>query len=128
MSSSRRTAIFTTSRAEFGILSPLIQQIKSTKGFKLLLFVGRAHLHKKYGKTFYNMSFNEGMNTNTLEVTAKNKVEIIENSEYLINLFHDLNGKQFIYRLNFENKKALQEFKNSLDNSKDIEKINIVFN
>ena len=85
-------------------------------------------LYKKYGKTFYSMSFNEGMSTNTLEVTAKNKVEIIENSEYLISSFNDLSTKQFIYRLNFENKKVLQEFKKSLDNTNDIEKINVIFN
>ena len=85
-------------------------------------------LYKKYGKTFYSMSFNEGMSTNTLEVTAKNKVEIIENSEYLISSFNDLSTKQFIYRLNFENKKVLQEFKKSLDNTNDIEKRNCGIN
>ena len=30
-------------------------------------------IFKKYGKSFYNMSFNEGNTTNTLEITSKKK-------------------------------------------------------
>ena len=49
-----KIAIFTTSRAEFGILSPLIQQIKEHKEFDYLLFVGGAHLDEQYGNTIQN--------------------------------------------------------------------------
>ena len=48
-----RLAIFTTSRAEFGILLPLIKELNQSKKFKVLLFVGGGHLHK------YSDSLNE---------------------------------------------------------------------
>jgi len=85
------------------------------------------NISKKYGKTFYNMSFNEGISTNTMEITTKNKIDLIENNDFLISSFNDKEEKKIIYRLNFENKKELQAFKNSLDESK-IEKINIIYN
>jgi hypothetical protein len=86
------------------------------------------NISKKYGKSFYNMSFNEGMTLNTLEITAKSKIELVENCEYLISSFSDFNEKKVVYRLNFENKKNLQEFKNSLDSQNNIEKINVILN
>jgi len=84
-------------------------------------------ISKKYGKNFYNMSFNEGTSTNTVEIITKNKIDLIENNNYLISSFNDNKEKQIVYRLNFENKKDLQDFKNSLDESK-IERINIIYN
>ena len=85
-------------------------------------------LSKKYGKSFYTMSFNEGVSTNTLEITAKGKIDLIEKNEFLVSSFSDINENKVIYRLNFENKKELQEFKNSLDNNENIEKINLIYN
>ncbi len=85
-------------------------------------------LSKKYGKSFYNMSFNEGVNTNTLEIITKNKLELVENSDYLISSFNDLDEKKIIYRLNFENKKELQSFKKEIEKSADLEKINVIYN
>ena len=47
----KRVAFFTTTRAEFGILSPLISMMEKEKDFEVFLFVGGAHLKKKYGYT-----------------------------------------------------------------------------
>ncbi len=85
-------------------------------------------LSKKYGKSFYNNSFNEGVNSNTLEVTAKSKIDLIEKNEFLISSFNDFDERKIIYRLNFENKKELQTFKETLEKSDNIEKINIIYN
>ena len=85
-------------------------------------------LSKKYGKSFYNRSFNEGVSTNTIEITAKNKIDIIENNQFLISSFTDFSENKVIYRLNFENKKELQLFKNNLKKLNMIKKINIFFN
>ena len=74
------------------------------------------------------MSFNEGVSTNTLEITAKEKIDLIEKNDFLISSFNDLDEKKVIYRLNFENKKELQEFKESLEKTDNIEKINIIYN
>ena len=81
---------------------------------------------KKFGKSFYNMSFNEGASTNTIEIIAKNKINLVEESDFLISSFNDNSENKVVYRLNFENKKELQEFKNKIEEEK-IEKINIIY-
>ena len=43
-------AFFTTSRAEFGIMQPLITELRRQK-IDIKLFVGGAQLSKKYGRT-----------------------------------------------------------------------------
>ena len=83
---------------------------------------------KKYGKSFYSSSFNEGMNSNTLEITAKEKIDLIEKNEFLVSSFNDYDEKKIIYRLNFENKTELQLFKESLEKTNKIEKINTIYN
>ena len=83
---------------------------------------------KKYGKSFYSSSFNEGMNSNTLEITAKEKIDLIEKNEFLVSSFNDYDEKKIIYRLNFENKTELQLFKESLEKTDKIEKINTIYN
>ena len=80
-------------------------------------------LFKKFGKSFYNVSFNEGNVSNTLEITSKKKIEIIEKNENLVNSLSDIENNKYTYRLNFENKASLDTFKESV-----IEKINVVFN
>lgn len=94
----------------------------------ILIVKGIQILSKKYGKSFYNISFNEGNVSNTLEIVSKNRIEKIEKSENLVNSLSDMESNQFTYRLNFTNKKSLEEFKESLIKEKDIEKVNIVFN
>ena len=84
-------------------------------------------LSKKFGKSFYNMSFNEGVSTNTIEIIAKNKINEIEESDFLISSFNDNSENKVVYRLNFENKKELQEFRKKLKEEK-IEQINIIYN
>ena len=74
-----------------------------------------SNIIKKFGKSFYNMSFNEGVSSNTIEIISKIKLSIIEKSEFLISSFNDNTEKKIIYRLNFENKKDLQVFKDSLN-------------
>ncbi len=86
------------------------------------------NISKKFGKSFYSISFNEGIDTNTLEIITKKRVEIIEKNEQLVNYSSDTVESKYVYRLNFNNRKALEEFKNKLNADKDIEKINIVFN
>ena len=85
-------------------------------------------ISKKYGKSFYSSSFNEGMNSNTLEITAKEKIDLIEKNEFLVSSFNDYDEKKIIYRLNFENKTELQLFKESLEKNDKIEKINTIYN
>ena len=40
------------------------------------------NISKKFGKSFYNMSFNEGNISNSLEVISKTKIKIIEDMNF----------------------------------------------
>ena len=66
---------------------------------------------KKRGKSFYNISFNEGIEHHDLEVYASDHIEALENSEYLKNMINDKENKEFVYKLSFEKKDDLIEFK-----------------
>jgi hypothetical protein len=94
----------------------------------ILIVKGIQILSKKFGKSFYNVSFNEGNVSNTLEIISKKRIEAIEKSENLVNYISDINSQQYIYRLNFANKNSLDSFRNSLTEEKDIEKVNVVVN
>jgi hypothetical protein len=82
----------------------------------------------KFGLSFYNISFNEGNISNSLEIFSNKKVDFVENSENIISLFNDKDSGEIIYRMSFENKKKLQEFKNKIENDTNIRKINVIFN
>ncbi len=94
----------------------------------ILVVKGVQILSKKFGKSFYNVSFNEGNVSNTLEIVSKRRLESVEKSENLVNYLSDEKTQQYIYRLNFTNKNSLETFRNSLSSEKDIEKVNVVIN
>lgn len=48
----RKVAVFTGSRAEYGILRPLIGKIHQSRKLELQLIVSAVHFQKKYGSTF----------------------------------------------------------------------------
>jgi hypothetical protein len=85
-------------------------------------------ISNKFGKSFYSMSFNEGNISNTLEIISKKKIEVIEKSEYLVNSLNDNENSQFTYRLSFNDKNSLEEFKSKLNNNQNIQKVNVVYN
>ena len=60
----------------------------------ILIVKGVQILSKKFGKSFYSISFNEGNVSNTLEVVSKQRLEIIENDEKTRMGFFDLNFKK----------------------------------
>ena len=84
-------------------------------------------IYINYGKTFYNLSFNEGNISNTLEVVSSKKIELIEESDNLANSLNDNENKIFTYRLHFNNKESLESFKKKLSDQS-IKKINVVYN
>ena len=94
----------------------------------ILLVKFAQKISNKFGKTFYNMSFNEGNVTNTLEITAKERIDFVEKNDQLSNSIIDIKNQDFIYRLSFENRKDLEEFEKKLKDLNLIEKINIVIN
>ena len=94
----------------------------------ILVVKGIQILSKKFGKSFYNVSFNEGNVSNTLEIISKKRIETIEKSDNLVNYISDINSQQYIYRLNFTNRNSLEDFRDSLAKEKDIDKVNVVIN
>ena len=85
-------------------------------------------ISQRFGNSFYNISFNEGNISNTLEIVSKEKLDFVEKSEFLSNSLSDKLGNEFTYRLSFNNKKELENFKKELQDQKNIEKINVIYN
>ncbi|KON26762.1 hypothetical protein AC481_06540 [miscellaneous Crenarchaeota group archaeon SMTZ-80] len=71
----KKIAVFTTSRADFGILSPLIRAIIASEKLQLLLFAGGAHLKAKTGFT--------------IKEIEKSGFKISETFDYLLNSDED---------------------------------------
>ena len=84
-------------------------------------------IYQKFGKSFYNVSFNEGLSLNSIEIFAKEKIDLIEKDNNLTTLYDNSSEGEIIYRLTFENKNQLQLFKNKIEGLKSINKININF-
>ena len=84
-------------------------------------------IYQKFGKSFYNVSFNEGISLNSIEIFAKEKIDLIEKDNNLTTLFDNSSEGEIIYRLTFENKNQLQLFKKKIEGLKSINKININF-
>tara|TARA_B100000029_G_C17599148_1_gene965189 strand:+ start:134 stop:796 length:663 start_codon:yes stop_codon:yes gene_type:complete len=80
---------------------------------------------QKFGKSFYSVSFNEGTALNSIEVYSKEKIDFIENSNNLVSLFNDSAQNEIIYRLTFDNRNDLREFKEQIEKSNNIKKINV---
>ena len=82
---------------------------------------------KSKGKSFYNISFNEGIELNQIEITTSKKIEEIENHNNLKSIYNDNENNDYIYRLTFEDKNQLQNFKNKIENSDGLKKIDVNF-
>ena len=80
---------------------------------------------KKQGKTFYSTSFNEGISLNNIEIISDKPLSDIEKNNNLSNYFNDINSKEYVYRLSFENKDDLQKFKDEIKDIQGINKINV---
>jgi hypothetical protein len=82
-------------------------------------------ISKKYNKSFYNLSFNEGVSLNMLEVHSSERIEMIEKNENLKTEISLRDQNEYVYRLVFENKKQLLEIKKQLEKIKNVKKIDI---
>ena len=82
-------------------------------------------LLKRSNKTFYNISFNEGIEFNQIEILSSSKIMIIEDNENLKSVVQQPGTKEYLYRLVFEDKKSLRDFKKSIEGIKTIKKIDV---
>ena len=84
-------------------------------------------IYQKFGRSFYSVSFNEGVSLNSIEIFAKEKIDLIENDNNLVSLFNDTSQNEIVYRLTFDNRNDLNIFKKTIEGSKSINKINVNF-
>ena len=82
---------------------------------------------KNNNKSFYNISFNEGLELNQIEIISSNKIDLIENNNNLKSVLNDNENKDYIYRLVFEDKIELQNFKNEIENIDGLKKIDVSY-
>lgn len=82
---------------------------------KLLQFI-----FKKFNKSFYSISFNEGTSQHLIEIYSSESIDLLKNHDNLKVYLSRPANKEHIYKLAFANKQSL------LTLSKEIEKINSV--
>ena len=91
----------------------------------VLKFVIKKYKLKSQGKSIYNISFNEGIEFNQIEIMSSSKIMIIEDNENLKSAVQQPGTKEYLYRLIFEDKKSLRDFKKSIEGIKTIKKIDV---
>ena len=82
---------------------------------------------KNNNKLFYNISFNEGLELNQIEIISSKKIDLIEKNNNLKSVLNDNENKDYIYRLVFEDKVELQNFKNEIENIDGLKKIDVSY-
>ena len=82
---------------------------------------------KNNNKSFYSISFNEGLELNQIEIISSKKIDLIEKNNNLKSVLNDNENKDYIYRLVFEDKIELQNFKNEIENIDGLKKIDVSY-
>tara|TARA_B100001057_G_scaffold382752_1_gene388810 strand:+ start:3019 stop:3639 length:621 start_codon:yes stop_codon:yes gene_type:complete len=74
---------------------------------------------------FYNISFSEGVDLNQVEIISSDKIETIEENKNLKSSMHNSETGDYLYRLAFQDKETLKDFRNEVENLKSIKKIDV---
>ena len=77
----------------------------------------------KVGLNAYEYSFGDGNLNYTIEVVAKKEMTDLTNNKHLINFYYDKEENNYSYRLVFQNRNDLLNFRNSLKDNPDINNI-----
>lgn len=91
----------------------------------ILIKLGHYISKKIIKKSLYNVSFNDGIELNTIEISSKSVIESIENNKNIKNIIYLKEEKVIIYRLLFENEEELKLFKEEIRSNNEINKIDI---
>ena len=81
-------------------------------------------IYRRFNKKFYNISFNEGIEFNTIELSSSKKILDAEEHKNLKKIIYDSNDG-YTYLLNFENSKELYSFKNKIEQNEYVKKIDL---
>tara|TARA_B100000674_G_C37935866_1_gene960238 strand:- start:981 stop:1598 length:618 start_codon:yes stop_codon:yes gene_type:complete len=82
---------------------------------------------KKNNKSFYNLSFSEGIDFDEIEILSNSKLDKIENSEHLKSSIFEKESNQYTYRLSFESRDQLNNFKKEIEENDQIKKIDVTY-
>ncbi len=91
----------------------------------ILIKLGHYISKKIIKKSLYNVSFNDGIELNTIEISSTSVIESIENNKNIKNIIYLKEEKVIIYRLAFENEKELNFLKEEIKSNKEITKVDI---
>ena len=80
---------------------------------------------KKKDKSLFSLSFEEGLNFNTLEVQSSNEIPELEKNENLKQFFISTNPKNFNYKIQSINKKDIDNLKEVVKNNPNVLNIDI---
>lgn len=92
--------------------------------FIILIFIFEKLL-KKIGLSFSNISFQESNQKNIIEITSSKKISFDNNN--LLEKFENIYDRNYVYIFSFDNKIDLENFNKSIENNKDIKKINVKY-
>tara|TARA_B100000780_G_scaffold270935_1_gene231302 strand:- start:2983 stop:3636 length:654 start_codon:yes stop_codon:yes gene_type:complete len=88
---------------------------------KIIHFISK----KIINKSFYNVSFNEGISLNTIEICSTTTIDKIENNKNIKNIIYLKSDNQIVYKLAFENSRELNILKEEISSIKEITKVDI---
>ena len=74
---------------------------------------------KNNNKAFYNISFNEGIASNILEISTRKKNQTIQDSSNLVESFYSKSDNQYMYKLIFKTKNDLNNFLKDVSENED---------
>ncbi len=92
--------------------------------FIIIIFIFEKLL-KKFGLSFSNVSFQESNQKNIIEITSGKKINFDNNN--LLEKFENIYDRNYVYIFSFDNKIDLEHFNKSIENNKDIKKINVKY-
>lgn len=92
--------------------------------FIIIIFIFEKLL-KKFGLSFSNVSFQESNQKNIIEITSSKKINFDNNN--LLEKFENIYDRNYVYIFSFDNKIDLEYFNKSIENNKDIKKINVKY-
>ena len=98
----KKVAVFTGSRAEFGLQLPLLNELKESKNIDLTLLIGASHIDKEYGLTINEVK-EYGFDSNYLidfkhesENLINNSLTISNGVELVAHALREINPDLFI--------------------------------
>ena len=91
----------------------------------VIILISLKLVNKLKKDNFYSISFNEGIDLNQIEILSSQKIELIEKNDNLKSFIQNSETDDFLYRLAFQEKAILNDFKKEIENLESIKKIDV---